>query len=758
MNFSLPFIALDLETTGLDPTTDTIIEIAATRGIITRENGVFVTKNLESRTMLVNPGQEISEEVILITHIHPEMLINKPQWKKIRDTVKNFIPENAIILGHNVIFDVQMLETHGIKLSNHPIFDTFEFSEVFSQKAESLNLGFLADFYQIQKQGQEHRALTDVNISIELALYYLNSVQNFSENEQIFWENFAIAENGFWNFLRPFFSPKNNENTKNIFLKNLHLDTKTLENCEKNFCKKSYESEIFSLEYEKTEVDFIREMLKKYGKIHLVTAGKKRAFFLEEILKNHKIDAQVKAEKSDFLALDSIFRELCEQKKWNRKYWIFLIKMGFWTLKTPTGNSGELKYYGPEYQFLEPFRLRNSETNRWESNHQKEIAKNPVIISPWNCPTKSDDRPIFFRDITSLEEYIRKNRAQTISFDAIFRTLDKLHFSHKKPIIDALRFLESVHENIPDRPEGENPIPPGKYGETYFFRQKDFWKKGGKWLVIATFWLENAISLLEKESQILTDREEKNELVECTQSLKALRNFQKYQNDELVIVLQMIQHSLQIKILPRCLNNEEKSQIQEHTGYGFHLSAEKMTDFLAQEMEKNITFNKKNSQKYCQFTHFQTQNLPKKTLILTTSMKHIRELGKKFENSSHQILLQGTSGGKAKMRHYFLKNPNEKSVLIGLIDSWNDEIGLFEYTDAMIIAKVPFDPPTDMHFLAKTVGMKNSFENYSKPIVLSRLNNLIGNAITANKNIKIFCCDERIQKTEWGKFLEKNLY
>jgi DNA polymerase III alpha subunit (gram-positive type) len=65
-----------------------------------------------------------------------------------------------------------MLATHGIDLRNHIILDTFELSEIFSQDAESLNLGFLGKKYQIPQES-EHRALDDTKLSIELFCRYL---------------------------------------------------------------------------------------------------------------------------------------------------------------------------------------------------------------------------------------------------------------------------------------------------------------------------------------------------------------------------------------------------------------------------------------------------------------------------------------------------------------------------------------------------------------------------------------------------------
>jgi hypothetical protein len=70
------------------------------------------------------------------------------------------------------------------------------------------------------------------------------------------------------------------------------------------------------------------------------------------------------------------------------------------------------------------------------------------------------------------------------------------------------------------------------------------------------------------------------------------------------------------------------------------------------------------------------------------------------------------------------KNKIEQTILIGIIDTWRDEYSLWTVAKNIIIAKLPFDPPTDPYFLARTVGMSNNFSEYSEPIVTIRLNTL----------------------------------
>jgi DNA polymerase III epsilon subunit family exonuclease len=167
------FIALDLETTGLSPETDTIIEIAAIRFSIEKEGDSFVIKNTEEHSQLIHPERLLKQEITMITGITNDMLVGKPTFESVREKVREFI-EDAIIVGHNVLFDIAMLASHGIDLEANKVIDTFELSEIFSQDIESLNLGFLANRYGlIDPTEAEHRALTDTKVSIRLFLRYL---------------------------------------------------------------------------------------------------------------------------------------------------------------------------------------------------------------------------------------------------------------------------------------------------------------------------------------------------------------------------------------------------------------------------------------------------------------------------------------------------------------------------------------------------------------------------------------------------------
>jgi DNA polymerase-3 subunit alpha (Gram-positive type) len=142
--------------------------------------------DVEERSMLIDPGREIDEHISMITGISNEMVRGKSKWKEVKDRVETFIGADSIIVGHNVLFDIAMFETHGITIRDQIALDTFELSELFSPEAESLNLGFLGKHLGIDMES-EHRALDDTRLSARLFIHYLSRVAAMPEDERKIW-------------------------------------------------------------------------------------------------------------------------------------------------------------------------------------------------------------------------------------------------------------------------------------------------------------------------------------------------------------------------------------------------------------------------------------------------------------------------------------------------------------------------------------------------------------------------------------------
>lgn len=144
-------VAIDLETTGLDPMTDEIIEIGAVRmreGQITDE---FST--------LVNPSSPIPPNVTYITGIHPADVANAPAINAVLPKISAFAG-SAPIIAHSLALDMGFMQRRYGLLKGNTRIDTYDLASVILPNAPRYNLMSLAQHAGIELAGA-HRALND---------------------------------------------------------------------------------------------------------------------------------------------------------------------------------------------------------------------------------------------------------------------------------------------------------------------------------------------------------------------------------------------------------------------------------------------------------------------------------------------------------------------------------------------------------------------------------------------------------------------
>ena len=94
------FVALDLETTGLDPRRDTIVSLAAIPFVGGVPAGGYVT--------LVDPGRAIPPESTAIHGLTDAMVRGAPPLERVLREAEPVFGD-AVLVGHNVGFDVAVL-------------------------------------------------------------------------------------------------------------------------------------------------------------------------------------------------------------------------------------------------------------------------------------------------------------------------------------------------------------------------------------------------------------------------------------------------------------------------------------------------------------------------------------------------------------------------------------------------------------------------------------------------------------------------
>ncbi|MHB8777003.1 MAG: helicase C-terminal domain-containing protein [Anaerolineales bacterium] len=147
-------VSLDIETTGLDESRESIIEIAAVKFNGRRVEAEFST--------LVNPGKHIPDFISGLTGIDDAMVREAPRLRGIAPDLTAFVGD-APILGHNVKFDIGFLRKAGLFQFQQTL-DTYELASVLMPAASRYNLGSLGQQLNIPLPAT-HRALDDARVT-----------------------------------------------------------------------------------------------------------------------------------------------------------------------------------------------------------------------------------------------------------------------------------------------------------------------------------------------------------------------------------------------------------------------------------------------------------------------------------------------------------------------------------------------------------------------------------------------------------------
>lgn len=144
------FIAFDLETTGLDPANDEIIEI----GIARFRDGEIVDKF----NSLVKPSQPIPSDITHLTGIHPEDVEDAPALAALKPALGEFFGDLPLV-AHNAQFDMSFMQKQKM-LADNQAYDTFALASILMPSAPRYNLHSLTTQFGISLE-RAHRAYDD---------------------------------------------------------------------------------------------------------------------------------------------------------------------------------------------------------------------------------------------------------------------------------------------------------------------------------------------------------------------------------------------------------------------------------------------------------------------------------------------------------------------------------------------------------------------------------------------------------------------
>ncbi len=168
------FVAIDLETTGLDYRREEIIEFGAVR--------FDYGEPAEGISFLIKPGRAIPEYITRLTGITNSMVKSAPPFSGVLPQVKAFLGDLPLV-AHNVGFDMPFLEYHARKSESdlsgwerrpgpytcfsNLQFDTVPLARLFLHFLPSFSLDGLVEFFEIERE-EGHRARPDAQAAGQL--------------------------------------------------------------------------------------------------------------------------------------------------------------------------------------------------------------------------------------------------------------------------------------------------------------------------------------------------------------------------------------------------------------------------------------------------------------------------------------------------------------------------------------------------------------------------------------------------------------
>jgi DNA polymerase-3 subunit epsilon len=164
---AVPFVLLDVESTGLEPQRgDRICEIAMLRW----QCGV----QLQTFQTLIDPGRTISPSAFAVNQISADALSRAPTFAAVCDQVLEQL-SGAVLVAHNAPFDVACLDVELLRLGRphlaNPLVDTLQLARSFLN-SDRYNLGTLAQALGVARPS--HRAMSDVLALKEVFVHLLN--------------------------------------------------------------------------------------------------------------------------------------------------------------------------------------------------------------------------------------------------------------------------------------------------------------------------------------------------------------------------------------------------------------------------------------------------------------------------------------------------------------------------------------------------------------------------------------------------------
>lgn len=208
----LEFYVFDVETTGIDKNSNYIIELSAIKCRIHNK----MAEEIDSIDIFMKPPFLMDNKVISIHGITNEFLADKESEEDAINKIMDFFGEKPILVGHNVSFDIGMIEEMykrcGAVFNYEIDLDTLDMARdiISSSETDGYKLSTITKYYGLDYDITFHRAIDDVRATLRiLNVFHAEYAKKFNNikllrkekvyvNYMYFWKGFNKNQQGLY--------------------------------------------------------------------------------------------------------------------------------------------------------------------------------------------------------------------------------------------------------------------------------------------------------------------------------------------------------------------------------------------------------------------------------------------------------------------------------------------------------------------------------------------------------------------------------
>ena len=514
--------------------------------------------------------------------------------------------------------------------------------------------------------------------------------------------------------------------------------------------------------------------------------------------------------KKNYFSLHGFYQFLDLHKKLSRKQLSFFIKLYLWSLSTTYWELRELEFYGDEYMYLWSidasnmnYEISTKHENDWEFYKyiQKRAEISDIIVT---------NTHVIFQDIESNGTIFSKSDTlicdEAHNLDDIVTSSCFVKFSSKKidqlfSLIERKNQKHQMNLDINDLKCEIEYITSDIFHECwkiiwsqyfynsqyrkYLFKQEDI--SSNTFLIHAS---NHLIAKLKKFEDILKHKQYVQYFFKEIQSIHEIETFlhtfftkidrenfiyiwELYENQDIELSYTILNTWEYLKNVLWCtkdriLLTSATLFVPWNTFYsekilGIENFSQKILppvfDYKKQSyifIPNDLNKDQKLNAETCDFLKYFFTIVWWKILMLCTSYASIKEIYLYFhrylKNQWIHLIAQWFAGWRNKHLENYMKSPHN-SILIGTDSFWQWVDIWWDALQYLIIYKLPFTPPSDPIFLARSWLFDNAFYDYAIPKTSIKLRQGLWRLIRSHNDTgMILFLDDRVVTQKWWKY------